>query len=79
MADEAPSDDLRSLLSKSFDDAQSSTALSDGVDALIAGLGVAARQLLETLTRRQLVTATWRLSLDGFSGLDGHRLLGYDC
>jgi uncharacterized phiE125 gp8 family phage protein len=34
----------------------------------IVAQAVAARQLLETQTRRQLVTATWKLSLDRFPG-----------
>jgi len=35
-------------------------------DALIAGLGVGARALVEKLSGRQLVTATWKLTLDRF-------------
>jgi uncharacterized phiE125 gp8 family phage protein len=35
-------------------------------DALIASLITAARQAAETLTGRQMVTARWRLVLDGF-------------
>ena len=35
-------------------------------DALITALGRAAREHLETLTRRQFCTATWKLTLDRF-------------
>lgn len=35
-------------------------------DTLISSLLAAAREYAETFTRRQLVTATWRLSLDAF-------------
>ncbi len=37
-------------------------------DELIAGLIAAARGTVETITHRQLVTATWRLSFRGFPG-----------
>jgi uncharacterized phiE125 gp8 family phage protein len=40
----------------------------DDEDTLIASLIVAARQWCESWTGRQFVTATWRLSLDGFPG-----------
>jgi uncharacterized phiE125 gp8 family phage protein len=36
-------------------------------DALIEGYITAARQLVEEITGRQLITATWDLILDGFS------------
>ncbi len=41
-------------------------------DALLGGLIVAARQHVESLTRRQLINATWRLSLDAFPGVTRH-------
>lgn len=37
-------------------------------DTLLQGLIKSARLHAETFTRRQLVTATWRLTLDGFPG-----------
>lgn len=37
-------------------------------DALILGLISSARQMAETLTNRQLLTATWNLVLDAFPG-----------
>jgi uncharacterized phiE125 gp8 family phage protein len=35
-------------------------------DSIVDGLITAARKYVETVTRRQLVTATWKLYLDGF-------------
>ena len=39
---------------------------TDADDSLIEGLIKAARQYVETAQRRQIITATWRLSLDQF-------------
>lgn len=44
-------------------------------DDLLAALGLAARNLVEKLTGRQLVTATWRLTLDGFPWPGGWQML----
>lgn len=44
-------------------------------DALIASLGVAARRAVEQLSGRQLVTATWVLSLDSFPWPGGWQYL----
>lgn len=44
-------------------------------DTLISALGAAARGLLERLFGRQLVTATWRLTMDGFPWPNGWQLI----
>lgn len=44
-------------------------------DTLIASLGAAARSLVEKLCGRQLVTASWRLSLDSFPWPGGWQYL----
>lgn len=41
----------------------------DAEDTLVSGLIVAAREYVEMYTRRQLVTATWALSLDAWPGV----------
>jgi uncharacterized phiE125 gp8 family phage protein len=44
-------------------------------DAVLAGLAAAARDLVEKLTGRALVTQTWRLSLDGFPWPGGWQVI----
>lgn len=44
-------------------------------DALVSGLGIAARKALEKQIGRQLVSATWLLTLDGFPWPGGWAML----
>lgn len=48
---------------------------SEAHDAVLTGLGKAARDLVEKTTGRALVTQTWRLSLDGFPWPGGWQIL----